>query len=268
MQSNIDLVLGMLSELGYEAQAMRVSSASAGTCQARVRLFIFGFYINAPYWSIRSSEEWDKVFSRILSRLDRLNIQAPRLRDCILPNDHPSVLAALEKGRKVASQRKQDAAGAKWKEDERNVCSAHPQLRYGKVLQSASAATRASEHFQVLTERDQHQIAAMTFLYGQHVAVDTSQSLDLHIVVPAPTESLLCLLPGADWWVSFPAEGPENPSVERQLLGREHLAIQGYNVCHANLEDVSENLTKAPAGNAFCGACIAQASSTNKCNVM
>ena len=73
----------------------------------------------------------------------------------------------------------------------------------------------------------------MQYLHGEYVGVDSSQSLDLGKIIKPPALTIPCLLPGSTWRVSYPPSRQFGPAVARPLLGREHMALQGYDMHEA-----------------------------------
>ena len=252
LQSNLSIVLELLIALGYEAQPIRVSSNKYGTCQVRVRLFIIALLKESPWWRIRDSSDYDAVFARLLARLQRLQVEAPALRDCMLRDDDPVVVTELEAAKKRAASRKPDKS-AKWRTDMIAFCAKHPTLRWGDV--KAAKSSTDSPWFSALAERDQEIIAAMQYLHGERASVDASQSLDLCKFVKPPVSTLPCLLPNSSWWV--PPQSDDDRAAARPLLGREMMCLQGFNMSEADVEGTTDANLADLAGNAFCGSVVA-----------
>ena len=142
LASNLDMVLQMLIALGYEAQPIKICSRKYGTPEIRTRLFILALLVESPWWRIRSSDEFDAVFQKVLSRLTSMQIEPPPLQGCMLPPDDVHVVAEFEACEKRKKVRRPEPAGVKWKIDLISFCQKHPELRWGAI--EAAESSKAS----------------------------------------------------------------------------------------------------------------------------
>ena len=96
-ESNTDIVLAEFGSRGYECQKLVVSSAQFGVPQARRRVFVIGILTVANPRLTFQSRTIDDVFKSLRSLIKVCLRKPPCASKLILPDDHGSVAAELQR---------------------------------------------------------------------------------------------------------------------------------------------------------------------------
>lgn len=244
-RSNLDAVLDQLRELGYEASATKLTSSHYGLPQRRCRYYIVAV---RDVFSDRPSE----IVRKIQETIPKMKVPVHPSPDVLLlPNDHPTVRAELERRAKAKAGAK-GSEKASWK-DQQHTSLAE---QYGvKWPLDIPQELENSEWFGILPEREK-EILCFVYLMnsradssGQIGFADISQSVTRIPTSTFASKVVPTILPSGKIW---------SIKHRRLLTGAEALAFQGLMLTDLpNAGEVTHTDSQLydMAGNAFTMTC-------------
>ena len=195
-------------------------------------------------------EDFDLLFERVTICLREMEIEAPALRHCLLPDSHPIIVGALQRHQKNAESRSETTKAEARPGKHMNYCCAAG-LRWPA---EPSASTSVSPCFPTLSVRERGILNISQEQHGELSTVDVSQELEMQRVIRPDQNHIPTLLPGSTFVASFP---PEHgcPGVSRLITGVESLWLQSFPVTDAEYAsaDFPDSLYADVASNAFAG---------------
>ncbi|CAL1131063.1 unnamed protein product [Cladocopium goreaui] len=243
-RSNLDAVLDQLRELGYEASATKLTSSHYGLPQRRCRYYIVAV---RDVFSDRPSE----IVRKIQETIPKMKVPVHPSPDVLLlPNDHPTVRAELERRAKAKAGAK-GSEKASWKDQHTSLAE-----QYGvKWPLDIPQELENSEWFGILPEREK-EIPCFVYLMnsradssGQIGLADISQSVTRIPTSTFASKVVPTILPSGKIW---------SIKHRRLLTGAEALAFQGLMLTDLpNAGEVTHTDSQLYdiAGNAFTMTC-------------
>ena len=211
------------ASLGYEAQAWVLCSFSYGSHQKRNRFWLVALLRGCEWWDgpggLQTSDDFDSFFAVVTSRLREMEIAPPPLCDAMLPDDHPIIVAALEKHLKTETT---SDVQEKWPKKHQDYCRA-ASIRWPVPPHPSTAASR---WYSGLSVREKGCVNTLQTQWGKDTSVDISQELEMQRIHKKGETHIPTLLPGTKFYIS----NFKTHEVSRLLTGLEMLRLQCYPV--------------------------------------